>query len=894
MIRRKLTALFLCAAMLLATVAFAPFAFAATEADDASSQLELMKTLGVFPADIAAGAPLTRIELAKIYFRIFNPDLAEEEYVGISNNFSDLGDEHFAANFAAQMGIMSGSGDGTFNPEGTLTYNELVKTLVCFLGYQKTAEAKGGWPIGYTICGNDFGFGKYADSDNIVSTDVAAALFTIAADVEVMELDIISDDYTTLKKSGKNYLEKYLDIYFEEGVVSANYLDNMYKADSSEKYHRIKLGTREMCLNSNTLTLRRYMGYYAKVFARQASEGDIPEILYYEITENDDFVIDETNIADYDHSARKISYYNEKGRKKSFDIRGAYVIYNNSLCTSYDENVINPFLEPTLDGKITLIDNDKDGKIDVVSVRAYKTYVISKIVDGKLYNKYHPSDIFDIKDFTDGDYAITNILGETIPVSALDDGNIISVLKDRKGNIKEIIASMDYYVGYASEIKADTGSYDGVVVDNKYFEFAARYRTEYNAEPTFKPGDKIKMFFDFEGLVCDVEAEAYDTFKTGYLIDMAPASNTLKGDINVRLLNNTGKIIITKLRDKIEFNGSKKNAEDVPALLGYAESGTDIKRQVIKYEYDEEANIITSIISVDDTIDQTQDGFYQFKDLDDDTFSNYRTGTSGFNAKLLLNGKTLVFVVPNEDNRQTMKYYDVYGTDFFEDNKNYKTNYSILAYGSKAYHPVAEALVVEPNTGMGAVGAIAKSKVMVITAVNEVYEDGNTVYGFDGYVSGKAVSYKCKDAENFFVADGNKAPDIGDVIYFGTDKAGDIAAVDYIFDASERKMASTITANPSDTNLFAEPRYCVAGVQYYKDDIMTIEIESYIDGEESKIEHYPVSGTAVYEYDSTGRETVLTVSDSASLHDERNNNYPATVFLSTFRSVPQFIIVYHN
>lgn len=880
--------------MLLASFAIVPATFAANKTGDASSQLEIMKTLGVFPADIVSGAPLTRLDLARIYFRIYNPEAADEEYVAISNSFSDLGDEHFAANFAAQMGIMSGSGDGTFNPDGTLTYNELVKTLVCFLGYRKTAEEKGGWPIGYAVCGNDFGFGKYADSENIVTSDIAAALFAIAADVEVMELDIISDDYTTLKKSGMNYLEKYLDIYFEEGVVSANYLDNMYKADASSKYHRINLGTKEMALNDKTLPLRRYMGYYAKVFAKQANENDIPEILYYELTENDDFVIDETNIAGYDHSARKLSYYNEKGRKKSFDIRGAYVIYNNSLCTSYDETVINPFLNPELDGKITLIDNDNDGEIDVVSVRAYKTYVISKIVDGKIYNKYHPADIFDIKDFTDGDYAITNILGETIPVSALDEGNIISVLKDQKGNIKEIIASMDYYVGYASEIKAGTGSYDGVVVDNKYFEFAARYRTEYEAKQRFKAGDKIKMFFDFEGLVCDVEAEAYDTYRMGYLIDMAPSSNTLKGDVNVRLLSNTGKIIVTRLRDKLEFNGNKKNDADIPDLLGYAENGTDIKRQVIKYEYDEEANVITSIISVDDSIDETQDGLYRFKNLDDDTYSNFRIGTGGFNAKLLLNGSTLVFVVPNEDNRQTMKYYDVYGSDFFEDNKNYQTNYSITAYGTKAYRPVADALVVEPLTGMGASGAIAKSKVMIISAVNEIYDDGKTVYGFDGYVSGKAVSYVCKDADSFYIADGGKSPDIGDVIYFGTDKEGNIAAVDYIFDASERKMASSITSNPSDTNLFAEPRYCVAGVQYYKDDIMTIEIESYIDGEEAKIEHYPVAGTTVYEYDNSGRETVLALSGSSSLHDERNNNYPATVFLSTYRSVPQFLIVYHN
>lgn len=896
MIKNRLLALLVGTVLLLTSFAVVPVAYAdetvATPVD--SSKLDLMKTLGVFPADIAPGAPLTRNDLARIYFRILMPEQADAEYVAIENRFTDLGDEHFAANFAAQMGIMNGYGDGTFNPNGTLTYNELVKTLVCFLGYNDVAVDKGGWPYGYILCANDFGFSEYADSENIVSSDVAAALFALATEVEVMELDGLSEGTRFYKKTGQNYLEKYLNIYYREGIVSANYMDNIYKTGADTDYHYINVGNTLMHLTPDTLTLRRNIGYSVNVFVKQENFSDIPEIMYYELADTTEYVITAENMAGYDHSQRKISFFTEKGRIKSFNINGAYVVYNNSVCESYDENIINPFLDPTLDSEVSLLDNNNDGEIDVVVVRAYRSYVISKIVDGKIYNKYHQSDIFDIKDFEDGDYAFTNILGETVPAASLDEGHIISVFLDQDGDIKEIIVARDYYIGVVTSIKKQSGGYDGIVVDNKYFRFASRYKTEYNASAKFEVGDKIKMFYDYNGLVCDIETAAYDRYRFGYLIDMAPESRGLDRTVNVRLLTNTGKIEVTTLKDKIEFNDVKVKSTDVPALLGYAENGVDIKRQIIRYEADKETKEIIAIEAVDDSIDETVDGFYRYKNLPEDTFSNYRITPKAFRAQLLLSGGSVVFVVPSEANRHVLEYYDTYGTEFFVDSRNYQTNYKILAYGSDANSPIADALVVEPTSGMGAIGSVAPTKFMAITETDVVLVDDELQYSFTGYVSGVLETYICNGEENYYVADGGVAPETGDIIYFGCDRIGDIAYVEYVYDASEKRMASSITANPSSTNLFAEPRYCVASVKFLNDAAMTLEIPSYVDGEDPKIEHYPTSGLIVYEYDDSGREPIVTFSGPHALHDELNNNSPATIFLSTNRSSPQFAVVHHN
>ena len=70
------------------------------EATSAVSDLEYMKRIGVFPDDLVAGEPLTRNDLARIYFRIIVPDLADKEYgtrLAEAMNLDMVGVEHLAS-----------------------------------------------------------------------------------------------------------------------------------------------------------------------------------------------------------------------------------------------------------------------------------------------------------------------------------------------------------------------------------------------------------------------------------------------------------------------------------------------------------------------------------------------------------------------------------------------------------------------------------------------------------------------------------------------------------------------------------------------------------------------------------------------------------------------------
>ena len=94
------------------------------------------------------GNTVTRAEAAAILTRGFYSDnIIKDE----RTTFSDVNEYHWASGYIMLMvrkGIVNGFTDGTFRPNDEVTYGQLVKMLVCLLGYGDEAEAYGGYGVG--------------------------------------------------------------------------------------------------------------------------------------------------------------------------------------------------------------------------------------------------------------------------------------------------------------------------------------------------------------------------------------------------------------------------------------------------------------------------------------------------------------------------------------------------------------------------------------------------------------------------------------------------------------------------------------------------------------------------------------------------------------------------
>ncbi len=119
-------------------------------------------------SDIRSDDNITRAEVIKMLCIAKGNDLWDNTVID-EKIFDDVPVEHWAAKYI-QIGvwddIIHGYGNNKFVPEGYITNQELLKMIVCTLGYNTCCQEAGGYPDGYMFYANVLGFTKDMNIEN--------------------------------------------------------------------------------------------------------------------------------------------------------------------------------------------------------------------------------------------------------------------------------------------------------------------------------------------------------------------------------------------------------------------------------------------------------------------------------------------------------------------------------------------------------------------------------------------------------------------------------------------------------------------------------------------------------------------------------------------------------
>ena len=152
---KKLLALVLALVMSMSLVTISNAAFKDADSIDYKEAVDVMNAVGVFVGDekgnFNAKENLTREQAAKIIAYLELGSKAADALVG-GATFTDVASSRWSAGFVgycAQAGIVSGVGDGKFDPAGQLTALQFGKMLLVELGYDAKAAGMVGadWAI---------------------------------------------------------------------------------------------------------------------------------------------------------------------------------------------------------------------------------------------------------------------------------------------------------------------------------------------------------------------------------------------------------------------------------------------------------------------------------------------------------------------------------------------------------------------------------------------------------------------------------------------------------------------------------------------------------------------------------------------------------------------------
>ncbi len=111
---------------------------------------------------------ITRAEASKLLCMAYN----EKECSKGELEYTDVSQNHWAYNYifaALELELMTGYDDNTFRPEQNITAEEFIKTAVYLIGYDGYAEQEGGYPIGYIKTATQLGLTNGIPS--LITTD---------------------------------------------------------------------------------------------------------------------------------------------------------------------------------------------------------------------------------------------------------------------------------------------------------------------------------------------------------------------------------------------------------------------------------------------------------------------------------------------------------------------------------------------------------------------------------------------------------------------------------------------------------------------------------------------------------------------------------------------------
>lgn len=531
-------------------------------------------------------------------------------FFGYSQTASTYGNSNSAydgdISVARAMGWITQSGTAEFNSEENITLAEASKMMVNALGYAKKIMLTGNAEQNYYNEAASLGLidGITSGWTNPISYAQMLKLFYNALDVNVMKTD--NNGFY----EGESMLLEIHDTEVLKGVVTANkqtgLAGGMYLNDSIEID-----GIVYECTDES-----------AHIFLGKAVYALIRDDVIIHVSENIKknkvTVIQSDDIEEFT-SLRQIKYLNENDKVKDLDFEyPPTVIVNGSLKTISNAGELSELVGQN--SELEAIDNDDDGRYEILKITNYITYVVDMIN----YNKgmIIDSHINKTVELDIDDYNVTIIKdGEIAEFTDIATGDVVEISAD-----KELVADtgerlIDYENCEYITILVSNKSVGGIVnrfdtetvtIDESEFEISDYFDT------AVKKGFMENVYSGMSG--------AFYVNHAGKLVYVNTASNVLdkygflvwggymyeNDGVSMRIYTSEGTVEKFDLAQKVKVDGKSYNANEqfVELKQLFVDNGGNhkIKNQLVIYRLNSENKISyidTALVTGDNESEDT-------------------------------------------------------------------------------------------------------------------------------------------------------------------------------------------------------------------------------------------------------------------------------------------------
>ena len=601
----------------------------------------------------------------------FGEDFSEEKGYFEFSDVTEENESYHAIAALINAGAVVGVGGGLFEPDSDITINEACAILVRLMGYDSLKQ-KSEDDIYYFNKASEIGLLKNIKKK---STDFATGADVVTLMYNAMFADVVNEQVNyngdIFVYTENTFLEEYMNMDYRDDIVYANSKTSIYSGDGAVSEGHLKIG--DIVYDFEDIDyLDKYLAKKVRVFFDIDDESGkaVTGLERY----NEETVVKSGDIEKYDEKNARIEYTINDGAKDKYEnVTEDTAIIFNGVAVDYEHDKKN-LLCPDV-GELIFLDNNRDGKTDVIFVESYVYYMSSDVTVSmpKLYdaNELQP----DLE--LDSDKIEIYQNGEKISYDSIVRDKLIMAAPSRAEFVKDSVSGITYMRVDAEnsthikiELMSETVSGEvksapsngKMKIDSESYELSETLTklSQLNINDKFRlptTGSNVIGFVDKYGYIAIFTVSSYTAdLKYGYLKKIIADEESGEELYIAKIFTQDGEHITLVLADKVRVH--KKWSESAPltpdtytakSIKASVLAGGDYDRQMVKYALNGDGKL-KEIYVADTSVTKDTYGTMDFWYGDDVFAKVYKCEKAqNFTLWYTMPKKGVYFTIPSSD-----------------------------------------------------------------------------------------------------------------------------------------------------------------------------------------------------------------------------------------------------
>lgn len=425
-----------------------------------------------------------------------------------------------------------------FEPDRAITPNEAIKIAVCVIGREIEANQKGGYPYGYLSVAISQGMTKgWNTGADTLSGEAFYKLAFAMMRAELLSGSLLTNgEISEFENSSSTLLRKIYQVDEAYGIVTKTTYSS-YNKDEDIEFNGI-VGINGVDFYCEELS-EKYLGLNCRIyFSERGGERTLISIYPYA---NEEMTISREKVEDV--IGTTLSYEDENGKTRKEALKSGYLMVYNGRIAEPDKTKIMGN-----SGSVRLLDNDNDGKYDLVFVDAPAYLTLSNYdsvnyILADLYDKAYSIDL--------EDSCIINMLSHSAQEInfAQMKNQVIAVWQSDDKKLVRLSPCTDTVSGVIDYVDDENKT---VSIEGTEYKFSDYL--ESLAKNQLRPGGEISCVLGAYGELAAL-SQTGSAWQYGYIV-ASGTKNSIRSKIQVKIFSEESNMVILDLAKKVKVDGA--------------------------------------------------------------------------------------------------------------------------------------------------------------------------------------------------------------------------------------------------------------------------------------------------------------------------------------------------